>query len=292
MGEIISRPAPASFREYKFRRIMEMFLDILSVMGSLNLSFQLDSMDVGHLKERVERTKELLESTSEHGGLRGNEYIRVPGEPGHPSAQVQNIFGDGVVPMGVTAEDRAFCVDARKFVCARRAGGISARFPSCDQIDALAASSPENFPNDPCLYDDYGAGLMNAVVKHICPGLGIRPLDLLSVWALREKRIRASCPKSTPSGEMKASRQILLRYTANRLHSFRKKLILGSVLPLQTAVVERTFSRMNLAKDRKTKRMASDLLNDLLACSLIPKEIDMVDVLRMWLKAKKRNGGN
>ena len=124
MGEIISRPAPASFREYKFRRIMEMFSDILSVMESLDRSFQLDSMDVGHLKERVESTKELLESISEHGGPRGNEFIRVTAEPGRPSVQVHDIFGDGVVLLEVTDEDKAFCVDTRKSVCAHLAGSI------------------------------------------------------------------------------------------------------------------------------------------------------------------------
>ena len=36
--------------------------------------------------------------------------------------------------------------------------------------------------------------------------------------------------------------------------------------------------------------MASDLLNDLLACTLIPEAIDAADVLRTLLKAKKRYG--
>ena len=133
---------------------------------------------------------------------------------------------------------------------------------------------------------------MNAQAKHICPGLDINPIDLLSEWALYKKRIRASCPKSTPSGEMKASRQMRLRYAAAHLPSIRKILILDSVFPSQTAAVERTFSRTKHVKDRKRNRMASDLLNDLLACSLIPKEIDVVDVLRMWLKAKKRYENN
>ena len=161
-------------------------------------------MDAGRLEERVERTMEPLESISEQGGPRGNEFIRVTAEPGHPSAQVRNIFGDGVVLMGVTDEDKAFCVDTRKSVCAHFAGSISERFPSCDRIDALTAFYPENFPDDPCVYDDYGVG-------HICPGLDIHPLDLLSEWALYKQRIRASCPKPTPSGELQASRQMLLR---------------------------------------------------------------------------------
>ena len=81
---------------------------------------------------------------------------------------------------------------------------------------------------------------------------------------------------------------MLLRYTAAHLPSTHKILILDSVLPLHTDVVERTFSGMNLAKDRKRNGVASDLRYDLLACSLIPKEIDALDAMRMWQKAEKR----
>ena len=44
-GDIISRPAAASFEDHESRRTMEMFLDILSIAKSLNPSFQKDSIE-------------------------------------------------------------------------------------------------------------------------------------------------------------------------------------------------------------------------------------------------------
>ena len=180
---------------------------------------------------------------------------------------------------------------------------LAERFPTGDMevFEAFEIFNPAKFPVDSSLHAQYGADGLNELIEHYGTGPEpyVEPESLRLEWRL----FKTTLKKYKQSGLGYVQMVTELFQSGTLTPGIKTLLSIKSVLPYNTAMCERGFSRMGLIKNCLRNRLYIETLDALMVIGLVgpdyilsndPEAVQLADdffatALDIWEADRSRN---